>query len=252
MNDVDISSASIDPREVAHYTALAETWWDRTGPFWPLHTLNALRIGWIREQVQKAGFLSAGDLPLADLQVLDIGCGGGILSESLARLGAHVTGAEVVAKNVHIARAHAATSRLDIDYQLATAEAIADSGKTYDVVFNMEVVEHVADLDSFMNACNTLVKPGGMMFVASINRNWLAWLIAVFGAEYVLRWLPRGTHHYGMLRRPVEIISSLARGGLTVEEITGVTVNPFNRKMSLARHTLVNYMLCAKRVDNGQ
>lgn len=243
----ELHNSSVDPREVEHFKALAETWWDKTGPFWPLHSLNALRLEWIKERLHQAGLTSGGERPLTGLRVIDIGCGGGILSESLAKLGAEVTGIDIVERNLSIARAHAGKASLNIDYRLATAEDEAARGATYDVAFNMEVVEHVADLNSFMAACNSMVRPGGIMFVASINRNWLAWLIAVLGAEYILQWLPRGTHHYHKLRKPTEIRKCLARDALTVEDFAGVKVNPFTRKMSIVQHTLVNYMLSAKR-----
>lgn len=236
---------SIDPREVEYYQSLADTWWDESGPFWPLHRLNQLRIGWIVEQLQELGFAASGQLPLTGLSVLDVGCGGGILSESLARHGASVTAIDVVEKNIGTAKAHALQTGLDIDYQCITAEVLASSGAQFDVVFNMEVVEHVAELPLFMQACNQLVAPGGATFVATINRNPLAWLTAIIGAEYVLRWLPRGTHHYAKLRKPSEVSDCLRRGGILVQASTGVAVNPLTRRLSLSKIQLVNYMLVA-------
>ena len=243
-----INSPSVDVRELAHYQKLADTWWDPTGPFWPLHTLNNLRIEWIvREIRQSMPGRDQTTLPLNGLSVLDVGCGGGILSESLAQLGATVLGIDVVEKNIQVARKHAAAAELDIDYQLTTAEALKDSGQRFDVVFNMEVVEHVADLGSFMSACNALVKPDGATFIATINRNWLAWLIAIVGAEIILRWLPRGTHHYHMLRQPSEINRFLKQDQFLVQNTAGVAVNPMNRTMKITRMLWVNYMLHATR-----
>jgi 2-polyprenyl-6-hydroxyphenyl methylase/3-demethylubiquinone-9 3-methyltransferase len=244
-------SPTIDAQEVEHYQQLADTWWDPTGPFWPLHTLNRLRVKWIISHLQKSivGH-QQGQLPLAGLSVLDVGCGGGILSESLARLGADVVGIDVVEKNITIARAHSARAGLSISYQYATVESLHISGRRFDVVFNMEVVEHVADLSTFMSACNALVKPGGGTFMATINRNWLSWLIAIVGAEYVLRWLPQGTHRYHMLRKPAEIKALLECDNFILQNATGVVVNPFNRTMKITPVLWVNYMFFATRQEN--
>ena len=239
---------SVDPREVAHYRQFAETWWDPAGPFWPLHRLNGLRVPWIRERVCRHYALDeALERPLAGLSVLDIGCGGGILSESMARLGASVHGIDVVDRNISIAADHAAQEGLHIDYELITAEALAERGTRYDVVLNMEVVEHVADLPGFMQAACDLLRARGLMFVATINRNPLAWFLAIFGAEYVLRWLPKGTHRYGLLRKPVEVETLLARDELQVLDRTGVKVNPLRKELSLSNSLRVNYMLSAAR-----
>ncbi|MEJ2534150.1 MAG: bifunctional 2-polyprenyl-6-hydroxyphenol methylase/3-demethylubiquinol 3-O-methyltransferase UbiG [Gammaproteobacteria bacterium] len=241
-------SASVDPREVEHYRKLAETWWDSSGPFWPLHRLNRLRVPFIRDHAcRRFGRDSGQARPLEGLTVVDVGCGGGILAESMARLGAAVTGIDVVDRNVFIAEEHARKAGLDINYELTTAEAVAEDDRVFDIVLNMEVVEHVADLDGFMAACGELVKPGGQMFVATINRTPLAWLFAIFGAEYVLRWLPRGTHRYRLLRKPAEIRALLERAGLEVDATTGVRVNPLSKQLSLTDSTAVNYMLAAGR-----
>lgn len=251
MNSPQFSaSPSVDPREALHYHSLADTWWDTKGPFWPLHTLNALRIQWIETQLTNMGMSSDGDsAPFSGLKMLDIGCGGGILSESLAKRGAEVKGIDVVEKNIAIAQLHAEQSGLTIDYHNLSVEALADTGAQFDVVFNMEVVEHVADLDTFMHASNVLVRPGGVLFLATINRNPLAGLVAIFGAEYVLRWLPRGTHRYAMLRKPSEIIEFLHKSEMTLIAHTGVGVNPFTRRMYLKSDMSINYMLCGQKDD---
>ncbi len=243
-----VYDSTVDAREVDFYSRLAETWWDREGPFWPLHKLNALRIDYIRDHLcRHFGLDATGQQPLQGLSVLDVGCGGGILSESMARLGATVTGIDVVDKNIRIARLHADVSGLDIDYRLATAADLSSAGERYDVVLNMEVVEHVVDVEAFMRDCNSLVADKGVMFVATINRNPLAWLVAIVGAEYVLRWLPRGTHRYRMLRKPQEVTALLERGGLTVKDSVGVAANPVARTLRQTRSTLVNYMMfCAR------
>jgi 2-polyprenyl-6-hydroxyphenyl methylase/3-demethylubiquinone-9 3-methyltransferase len=245
-----VHDSTIDPREVDFYRSLAAFWWDRTGPFWPLHRLNELRVGWIRENLcNHFGRPAADSRPLSGLRVLDIGCGGGILSESMAKLGADVTGIDVVEKNIRIASLHARGQGLAIDYRACTAQSMASRGETFDVVLNMEVVEHVADLPAFMASCNRLVRPGGVMFIATINRTALAWLFAIFGAEYILRWMPRGTHRWREFRKPETLRGMLAEGGLQVAQRAGVSINPFSRKFSLSRRMGVNYMLMATRGD---
>jgi 2-polyprenyl-6-hydroxyphenyl methylase/3-demethylubiquinone-9 3-methyltransferase len=241
-----ISDSTIDPREVAFYENLAAFWWDRAGPFWPLHRLNGLRVSWIRERLcDHFGMPRDAALPLAGLRILDIGCGGGILAESMARLGAAVRGIDVVEKNIRIASVHARQQGLEIDYRACTAESLAAAGARYDVVLNMEVVEHVADLPAFMAACNRLVAPGGAMFIATINRTALAWLFAIVGAEYILRWLPRGTHRWQEFREPSELRDLLARDGLQVCSQSGVTINALTRTFHLTDRMQVNYMLMA-------
>jgi 2-polyprenyl-6-hydroxyphenyl methylase/3-demethylubiquinone-9 3-methyltransferase len=239
---------TINPDEVAFYEGLADFWWDRSGPFWPLHLLNELRVAWILEQVCGHFGLDPGTAkPLEGLRALDIGCGGGLLSESIARLGAKVTGIDVVEKNIRIAALHASRQGLDIDYRHRTAEYITESGASFDLVLNMEVVEHVADLSAFMASCNRLTAPNGVMFIATINRTWLAWLFAIVGAEYILRWLPKGTHRWIEFRRPAELESLLSSGGLKIIAKSGVAVNPLTHAFRLTRNMKVNYMLMASR-----
>jgi 2-polyprenyl-6-hydroxyphenyl methylase/3-demethylubiquinone-9 3-methyltransferase len=247
-----IQSSSIDPKEVAHYEKLAQTWWDPVGPFWPLHRLNELRVTYLRDQFCHYFDRSPdADRPLEGLRILDVGCGGGILSESMARLGASVTGIDVVERNLQIASLHARQASLPVEYRHTTAEAMADAGERFDVVLNMEVVEHVADLQGFMAACGALVAERGLMSVATINRNPLAGLVAIFGAEYILRWLPRGTHQYRKLRRPSEVEACLEQAGLAVIARTGVKVNPVRRSLHLTPFMGINYMLVAAR-DNAK
>ncbi len=242
---------SVDPEEVARYTALASTWWDKTGPFWPLHRLNELRVGYLRETLCRVFQRNMRESqPLTGLDMLDIGCGGGILSEALATLGATVHGIDVVDRNISIARLHAERSGLAIRYETVTAEALARQGVHYDAVLNMEVVEHVADLEGFVHACGQLVKPGGLMFIATINRTLLSWLTAIVGAEYVLCWLPRGTHRWRRFPSPRELAELLARDGLRIIARTGVRVNPFNRRMFLTGYLGVNYMLVAEKTKS--
>jgi 2-polyprenyl-6-hydroxyphenyl methylase/3-demethylubiquinone-9 3-methyltransferase len=242
----NLQSVTIDPKEVAFYEKLADTWWDLDGPFWPLHKLNALRIEWILSQLNTQ---NQDTQPLAGIKVLDIGCGGGILSESLAKQGANVTAIDVVEKNIKVAKAHAKQSELQINYQLSSVEQMLETNQQFDIVFNMEVVEHVVDVNSFIRGCNALVKPQGTQFIASINRNWLAFIIAIFGAEYVTGLLPKGTHHYSKLVKPAEIIPLLHADGFELTASTGVAVNPIKRSMKLIKPTWVNYMLAAQKLS---
>lgn len=239
---------TIDPTEHAHFEKLAQRWWDETGPFWPLHRMNALRVAYIRDRLlSHRGLETGGLMPLQGLRVLDIGCGGGILSEAIARLGASVHGVDMVEKNIQIARAHAVGQGLSLEYECCTAERLAARGERYDAVLNMEVVEHVADLPLFMRSCANLVKPGGLMFVATINRTLASYLGAIIGAEYLLRWLPRGTHQWRKFPTPAELEALLAADGLRVIDRTGVTVNPFTRRFRRVSWLGINYVLVAEQ-----
>lgn len=239
---------SVDAAEAARYDALAETWWDETGPFWPLHRLNALRVEYLTHRLARLrGPADAPAAPLEGLRVLDVGCGGGLLSEALARRGADVLGIDVVERNVAVARRHAGENGLDLRYEATSVEALHARGAMFDVVLSMEVVEHVADLPGFMHACTALVRPGGALAVATLNRTLRAWLFAIIGAEYVLEWLPRGTHRWNRFVRPDELEQLLAAGGLAVIERAGVRVNPFTRGFSLSENLAVNYMMLARR-----
>ena len=243
-----MQSPTIDQREVDYYSRLAQQWWDESGKFWPLHRLNALRVDYLKRRIcAHFGRDPRAARPLENLRIVDIGCGGGILAESMARLGAEVQGIDVVEKNIEVARRHARQGNLPIDYRQITVEELAASGERYDVVLNMEVVEHVADLPLFMSACNRLLDARGLQFIATINRNPWSWLIAIVGAEYILGWLPRGTHRWNRFVRPGELEALLRRDGLRVDDATGVAINPLSRKFSLTPRLAVNYMLCASR-----
>lgn len=245
---VTADATNVDAREVAYYEALAHTWWARRGPFWPLHALNALRTEYLRCVLARAFSRNAEEpRPLGGISVLDVGCGGGLLSESIARLGAEVHGIDVVEKNVAVARLHARKSGLPVRYDTTTAAAQAQCGASYDIVLNMEVVEHVPDVPSFIGDCAQLVAPGGVMVLATINRTLLAWLFAIVGAEYVLRWLPRGTHRWRRFVTPAELEQLLESSGLEKLDETGVSVNPVNRRFALTRVKAVNYMMVARR-----
>jgi 2-polyprenyl-6-hydroxyphenyl methylase/3-demethylubiquinone-9 3-methyltransferase len=237
------ASTSVDPEEVARFERLASAWWDPQGVFWPLHGLNRFRSSYLLDVLTDAKVPGS----LVGRTVLDIGCGGGLLSEEMARAGAQVTGIDVVGRNVEIARRHANESGLCIDYLNSTAEQLAASGQRFDIVLNMEVVEHVSDLGGFLEACAELVRPGGQMVVSTINRTALAWLFAIFGAEYVLRWLPRGTHQWPRFVKPDELKDWLEDSGLHLKRQVGVRVNPFNRSFHLSRNLQVNYMALYER-----
>ena len=242
------TGSTIDPEEAAHFEKLASLWWDESGPFWPLHGMNRLRSTYIRDQIlQRLPGQRAAPIPLEGLRILDIGCGGGILSEAIARLGASVHGVDMVERNIRIARGHAAEQGLDIDYECYTAEKLAERGEVYDVVLNMEVVEHVADLPLFMRSCARLLRPGGVMFVATLNRTWASYLGAIVGAEYLLRWLPKGTHHWHKFPTPAELEALMAADGLRVVDRTGVGVNPFSHRFRLTGWMGINYILVATK-----
>ncbi|CTQ45936.1 bifunctional 2-polyprenyl-6-hydroxyphenol methylase/3-demethylubiquinol 3-O-methyltransferase UbiG [Roseibium aggregatum] len=244
--------STIDSEEVARFSAMAEEWWDPTGKFKPLHKFSPVRLGFIKEHVcRHFGRDPKTTDAFKGLRCLDIGCGGGLLSEPMARLGADVVGADPSETNIEIARLHMKTSGLEIDYRAETAEALAAAGETFDVVFNMEVVEHVADVPLFLEATAQMVRPGGLMFVATINRTLKAYALAIVGAEYVLRWLPKGTHSYEKLVRPSQIEGPLQTAGLTMIDRCGVTYNPLTDTWARSRDMDVNYMLLAERAKDS-
>ncbi len=249
MTDSTIQSGSVDPREVDKFSALADEWWDPGGDLKPLHDLSPLRLRFIRDQI--AGHYDCRrDRPalLEGLRIVDVGCGGGLLCEPLSRLGAGVTGIDASARTVTIAAQHAVAMGLAIDYRQTSAEQLAATGASYDAVLAMEIVEHVADLDIFITACCALVKPGGLLIVATLNRTAKAFLLAIVGAEYLLRWLPRGSHDWRKFLRPSELAAQLRRRGLTLGETVGVTYNPLADNWRFARRDLdVNYMVAAAK-----
>lgn len=243
-------TGTVDDAEVARFSAMAAEWWDPNGKFRPLHKFNPVRLAYIKEAVC-AAFGRDEKAPDAfnGLRFLDIGCGGGLLSEPMARLGADVVGADPSETNIEIARLHMRKSGLEIDYRAQTAEELAAAGETFDVVLNMEVVEHVADVPLFLSETAKMVRPGGLMFVATINRTMKAYALAIVGAEYVLRWLPRGTHSYEKLVRPGEIEAPLGSAGMEIIDRTGVSYNPLTDSWGKSRDMDVNYMLLAKRAS---
>ena len=241
-------ASTIDQAEIDRFSAMAAEWWSPTGKFKPLHKFNPVRLTYIRQKVcDHFGRDVKAPGALAGLRVLDIGCGGGLLSEPMARMGAEVVGADASDVNIEVARLHAAQSGVDVDYRATTAEDLAAAGEKFDIVLNMEVVEHVADVPLFLTACAQMVKPGGLMFIATINRTAKARALAIFMAENVLRWLPKGTHQYEKLVTPEEIEAPLAKAGMTVLDRTGVFYNPVFDRWALSRDMDVNYMMLAGR-----
>lgn len=240
------SSPSIDPAEVARFSAQAAHWWDPNGPFRPLHRFNPARLGYIRDQLctyfGRDGRVPA---PLNGLRLLDIGCGGGLVCEPMARLGAAVVGADASYENTGAASAHAQAQGLAIDYRHTSAEALAEAGEPFDIVLNLEVIEHVADRGAFLAACAQLLKPGGIMILATLNRTLKAYGLAVLGAEYVLGWLPRGAHDWNKFITPEELSALLIAQGLHVTRRTGVSYQILTNRWALSPDMDVNYMLCA-------
>ena len=241
-------STTINTDEIEKFGRLADEWWDPAGKFRPLHKFNPVRLAYIREQVlARFGRDGAERRPFEGLRILDIGCGGGLLCEPMARLGATVVGADAAERNIAVARIHAERSGLEIDYRATTAEALAGAGERFDVVLNMEVVEHVDNVPLYMKSCADLVAPGGLLLTATINRTLRALALAIFGAEYVLRWLPRGTHSYEKFLTPDEIAALCTRNGLVVLERAGVTYHPLADEWRKSTDLGVNYMVLAGR-----
>jgi 2-polyprenyl-6-hydroxyphenyl methylase / 3-demethylubiquinone-9 3-methyltransferase len=242
------ASPSIDVREVERFSALAETWWDPKGSMAPLHRLNPARLGFLRQTLAAHFGRDARSLSAFDgLRILDVGCGGGLISEPLARLGAVVTGIDAAEANIAVARAHARGADLEIDYRQASAEELSAAGERFDAVLALEVVEHVADLDTFLVAAAALVRPGGAFIASTLNRTPRSLLFAIVGAEYVLGWLPRGTHRWDRFLKPSELAAALRRRGLQARDIRGLVYDLLAREWRLGRDLGVNYLIFAVR-----
>jgi 2-polyprenyl-6-hydroxyphenyl methylase / 3-demethylubiquinone-9 3-methyltransferase len=235
---------TVDPAEVAKFEAMAADWWDPNGKFKPLHMLNPCRLDYICAQIAaEFGRDLAVAAPFKGLRILDIGCGGGLLAESMARLGADVVGADAASRNIPVARVHAEQSGLAIDYRHTTAEALAEAGERFDVVLNMEVVEHVADPQAYLTACQQLLKPGGLMICSTLNRNPKSFLMAIIGAEWVMRWLPKGTHDWAKFITPDELYALIEKAGLRPVDRKGMVFNPVTWRWSLSDRDLsCNYV----------
>lgn len=233
------SMTNVDPREIAKFEALANRWWDPHSEFKPLHDINPLRLNYIDERA-----------PLAGKQVLDVGCGGGLLSEGMARRGAHVTGIDMGEAPLSVARLHSLESKVKVDYRQITVEELAEECPgEFDVVTCLEMLEHVPQPGSVLKACAQLLKPGGQLFVSTINRNPKSWLFAIVGAEYLLQLLPKGTHEWRKFIRPSEMAEHLRDAGLDVRDLTGMTYNPFTKHYRLGRDVDVNYLMHAQKPE---
>jgi len=242
------SVSSVDAAEVERFSRHAADWWDARGPMAALHKFNPVRLAYIRDQAAARFDRDPKKLDcLKGLRMLDIGCGGGILSEPLARLGALMVGADPAEENIAAARAHAEDAGVVVDYRATTAEELAAAKERFDVVLAMEVVEHVTNVNAFVATCATMVKPGGLMVAATLNRTLKSFAPAIVGAEYVLRWLPRGTHQWDKFVTPVELETAIEDSGLRVTGERGVIYNPFADRWQLSSDMDVNYMLVAQR-----
>ncbi|HEX2890513.1 bifunctional 2-polyprenyl-6-hydroxyphenol methylase/3-demethylubiquinol 3-O-methyltransferase UbiG [Vineibacter terrae] len=244
-----MNATTVDPAEVERFARIAEEWWDADGKFAPLHRLNPARIGFVRDRV--AAHFNRDPLkpaPLAGLRLLDIGCGGGLVCEPMRRLGADVVGIDAAEQNVAVARLHAERMGLTIDYRADAAERLSAAGDAFDVVLALEVVEHVADPDLFLRCCADLVKPGGVLVLSTLNRTAKAFALGIVGAEYVLGWLPRGTHDWRKFLKPSMLARPLRAAGLTVEALAGLAYSPVTGRWRIDPDDLdVNYLMVATK-----
>lgn len=243
MTEAPAGRVTIDPDEIAKFTAMAADWWNPNGQFKPLHKFNPIRLEYIRDRLCKQFARDPyAAQPLSGLRLLDIGCGGGLLSEPMARLGAEIVGADAAEANIKTAQTHAAQQGLEIDYRVQTAEQLNAAGEKFDAILNMEVIEHVADPQVFLNECAAMLKPDGIMFLATLNRTLKSFALAIVGAEYILRWLPRGTHEWDKFITPAELEVMASKAGLDTLSSTGVSFNPLSDKWRQTGDMSVNYM----------
>jgi 2-polyprenyl-6-hydroxyphenyl methylase / 3-demethylubiquinone-9 3-methyltransferase len=240
------TGTTVDPAEVAKFSRLSDEWWDPNGKMAPLHKINPLRLSYIRDAACRKFDRNAKSLScLSGLRIVDIGCGAGLLCEPFTRLGAQVIGIDPSATNIAAARLHADKGHLSIDYRCTSVEQM-DVRERFDIVLAMEVVEHVSDVSKFLNRCAAMLKPGGMMVISTINRNWKSFALAIVGAEYILRWLPRGTHQWEKFVTPDELAHHLDSNRLAITDQTGVVYSPFADRWSLSSDMDVNYMFVAE------
>lgn len=244
-----LNSPSIDADEVAKFSRIASEWWDPKGKFKPLHKFNPVRLKFLRETlVSHFGLDEKAVKPLDGLRLLDIGCGGGLVSEPMSRMGASVTGVDASEANIKTAMVHAEEGGLTIDYRAGTIEALAEAGEApFDVVLNLEIIEHVADPEAFLKDCASLVKPGGIMVVATLNKTLKSLALAKIGAEYILRWLPPGTHDFSKFLAPDDISNWMTEAGLVCDDAVGVSFNPLMDRWSVSNDTDVNYMVVGRK-----
>ena len=238
---------TINKKEIEKFSRIAEEWWNPEGKFKPLHKFNPIRISYIKENIIETFKLGNNKTPLKDIEILDIGCGGGLLSEPMCRLGAKVTGIDASDKNIKVAKLHSKKSNLQIDYFCSSPEKF-NAKKKFDVILNMEIVEHVEDVNFFLKSCSKLLKKNGIMFVATLNKTLKSYIFAIVGAEYILRWLPIGTHEWGKFLKPEELISILKKNDLKLDKVDGMNFNLIKNKWSVGNDKSVNYI--AKFIKN--
>lgn len=248
MNAPSTTATSVDPAEIAKFEAMAAEWWDPNGKFRPLHMLQPCRLDYVTRQIAAEFDRDlTGPRPFSGLTLIDIGCGGGLLSEPMARLGAEVTGIDAAARNIPVAAAHARQSGIAIDYRHTTAEAVAADGARFDVVLALEVIEHVADPAGFLSTCRALLNPGGLIVLSTLNRNAKSFVMGILGAEYVMRWLPKGTHEWRRFITPDELTVLLSGAGLDPVDRKGFVFNPFAWSFAISDRDLsVNYAVAAR------
>ena len=238
---------TINKKEIEKFSKIAEEWWNPEGKFKPLHKFNPIRISYIKENIIKTFKLDYNKTPLKDIKILDIGCGGGLLSEPMCRLGAKVTGIDASDKNIKVAKLHSKKSNLQINYFCSSPEKFKAKDK-FDVILNMEIVEHVEDVNFFLKSCSKLLKKDGIMFVATLNKTLKSYIFAIVGAEYILRWLPIGTHEWEKFLKPEELISILEKNDLRLDRVDGMNFNLIGNKWSVGNDKSVNYI--AKFIKN--
>ena len=238
---------TINKKEIEKFSKIAEEWWNPEGNFKPLHKFNPIRISYIKENIIKTFKLDYNEIPLKDIKILDIGCGGGLLSEPMCRLGAKVTGIDASDKNIKVAKLHSKKNNLQIDYFCSSPEKFNAKDK-FDVILNMEIVEHVEDVNFFLKSCSKLLRKNGIMSVATLNKTLKSYIFAIVGAEYILRWLPIGTHEWEKFMKPEELISILEKNDLKLDKLDGMNFNLINNKWSVSNDKSVNYI--AKFIKN--
>ena len=239
---------TINKEEIQKFSSLAEEWWDVKGKFKPLHMFNPIRIEYITQMIKKYFKISDKKInPFNELKILDIGCGGGLISEPMARLGANVTGIDASEKNIKIAQIHSEENNLKINYINSSPERLKEK-EEFDIILNLEIIEHVEDVKLYIDSCSKLLKKGGLMFTATLNRTVVSYIKAIVGAEYILRWLPIGTHDWNKFIRPEELEKKLSRANIKTIEIKGLEFNPFNKKWKKSDNLSVNYIICSSKI----
>ena len=239
---------TINKEEIQKFSSLAEEWWDVKGKFKPLHMFNPIRIEYITQMIRKHFKISDKKInPFKELKILDIGCGGGLISEPMARLGANVTGIDASEKNIKIAKIHSKENNLNINYINSSPEKLKEK-EEFDIILNLEIIEHVEDVNLYIDSCSILLKKGGLMFTATLNRTVVSYIKAIVGAEYILRWLPIGTHDWNKFIRPEELEKKLSNANFKTKEIKGLEFNPFNRKWKKTDNLSVNYIICSTKI----